>query len=270
MKTLKNNVIDYAFLGSSSGHYGWKEVRFCDFDVWIFCNTINDKEMMSGIRDIIEDIKEVVNNENILLIADAINGPYKPGIWRIDSKDILFLHLLIDDWQSYGERTIFTKLSWSKYDAHYNKDLLRTLLDREPLEYDLLHSRCGILRTLDSLRYGVIKYDQINLSTGLQSKVEFYRESAQYIEFILHSVMMISRNRARLSKQKEADCLENMLYAEWYEKMYGDDFVRSIVEYKTKVSKYGYGVIESTAVLEKVTIRWLEKLRDEMEITYEK
>lgn len=268
--TIKNNVIDYAILGSSSGHYGWKEVRFCDFDIWIFCNNKSDIGMISGIRNLIEDTKEVVKNGNIILLADAINGPYKPEIWRIDSKDILFLHLLIDDRQSYNERSIFTKLSWSKYDAHYNKYLLKTLLDRVPTEYDLLHSKCGILRTLDSLQCGVIKYNQINLSTGLQLIVEFNRESTQYIEFILHSVMMISRNRARLSKQKEADCLENTSFAEWYEKMYGDSFVRFIAEYKAKVSDYGYGVIESITVLEKMTICWLIKLRDELEEVYEK
>lgn len=270
MMTIKNNVIDYAILGSSSGHYGWKEVKFCDFDIWIFCNNISDTSMISGIRNLIEDIRAVVRNENIILLADAINGPYKPEIWRIDSKDILFLHFLIDDKQSYNERSIFTKLSWSKYNAHYNKYLLKKLLDRVPTEYDLLHSKCGVLKTLDSLKGGVIKYNQINLFTGLQLILEFNQESAQYIEFILHSVMMISRNRARLEKQEEADCLENTRFAEWYEKMYNDSFVRFIAECKAKVSDYGYGVIESITDLEKMTICWLVKLKGELEEIYEK
>lgn len=270
MINLKNNVIDYAILGSSSGHYGWKEVRFCDFDIWIFCNHISDIDMISGIRNLIEDIRAVVSNENIFLLADAINGPYKPEVWRVESKDILFLHFLIDDRQSYNKRSIFTKLSWSKYNAHYDKYLLKKLLDRVPTEYDLLHSKCGVLKTLDSLQGGVIKYNQINLSTGLQLSLEFNQKSAQYIEFILHSVMMISRNRARLMKQKEADCLENASFAEWYEKMYDDSFVRLIAEYKAKVSDYGYGAIESITDLEKMTIRWLVKLKVELEEVYEK
>lgn len=265
MMTIRNNVLDYAILGSSSGHYGWKEVKFCDFDIWVLCNSISDKELLLGIRSIINDIKATVENENIVLFAGAYNGPYKPAIWRIDSKDILFLHFLIDDMESFNERSVFTKLSWSKYSAHNNKKLLKTLLDRVPTEYDLLHSRCGILRTLDSLQRGVIKYNQINLSTGLQMVVEYDRESAQYIEFILHSVMMISRNRARLSNQKEADCLENLLFAEWYEKTYGDSFVRFIAEYKARVSNCGYGVIESISVLEKKVICWLIELKNETE-----
>lgn len=267
--TIKNNIIDYAILGSSSGHYGWKEVRFCDFDVWIFCNNINDISMFTGIRNIIEDIEAILNDENIILLADAINGPYKPEIWEINSKDILFLHLLIDDPQTYNERSIFTKLSWSKYEANYHKNLLKSLLDRMPTEYDLLNSRCGILNTLESLQLGVIKYNQINLFSGSQLIVEFKRESSQYLEFILHSVMMISRNRARLSKQKQPDCLENTSFADWYAETYGDSYVRHIAEYKAKVSNYGYGTIETMPTLEINTIHWLENLRDELETTYE-
>lgn len=270
MKTIKDNVIDYAILGSSSGHYGWKEVRFCDFDIWIFCNKINNISMISGIRKLIKDINGAVSNENIMVFADAINGPYKPEIWKINSKDILFLHFLIDNKQSYNERSIFTKLSWSKYNAHYNKYLLKELLDRVPTEYDLLHSKCGVLKTLESMRSGAIKYNRIDLSTGLQMSLEFNRESAQYIEFILHSVMTISRNRARLSNREEADCFENTSFAKWYEKTYNDNFVRFIAEYKAKVSDYGYGVIESVTILEKMTISWLVELKRELEKIDEK
>lgn len=143
--------------------------------------------------------------------------------------------------------------------------MLKSLLDRIPTEYDLLNSSCGVLKTLESLQRGVIKYNQINLFSGSQSILEFKRESTQYIEFMLHSVMMISRNRARVSKQKEADYLENSSFAAWYAEMYGDSYVRFIAEYKAKVSNYGYGAIKKIPTLEIKTIHWLINLRDELE-----
>lgn len=265
MMMIKSNVIDYAILGSSSGHYGWKEVRFCDFDIWIYCNNIEDVTIISGIRKLIQDISEIMKNKNIVVLADAINGPYKPEIWEVKSKDILFLHLLIDDENTYNRRSIFTKLSWSKYEARYNKNLLKELLDRLPTESDLLYSKCGILKTLKTLQAGVVMYNKMNLFTGEESQLEFNRESAQYIEFILHSVMTIARNRARLLHQTEADCLENMHFAEWYDKMYGSNFVKTIAEYKMKVSECGYGVIKSNTILENRAIDWLIDLKDEVE-----
>lgn len=270
MMMIKSNVIDYAILGSSSGHYGWKEVRFCDFDIWIYCNNIEDVTIISGIRKLIQDISEIMKNKNIVVLADAINGPYKPEIWEVKSKDILFLHLLIDDENTYNRRSIFTKLSWSKYEARYNKNLLKELLDRLPTESDLLYSKCGILKTLKTLQAGVVMYNKMNLFTGEESQLEFNRESAQYIEFILHSVMTIARNRARLLHQTEADCLENMHFAEWYDKMYGSNFVKTIAEYKMKVSECGYGVIKSNTILENRAIDWLIDLKDEVEKKYEK
>lgn len=266
---IKSNVIDYAILGSSSGHYGWKEVRFCDFDIWIYCNNIEDVTIISGIRKLIQDISEIMKNKNIVVLADVINGPYKPEIWEVKSKDILFLHLLIDDENTYNRRSIFTKLSWSKYEARYNKNLLKELLDRLPTESDLLYSKCGILKTLETLQAGVVTYNKMNLFTGEESKLEFNRESAQYIEFILHSVMTIARNRARLLHQTEADCLENLYFAEWYDKMYSSNFVKTIAEYKMKVSECGYGVIKSSTILENRTIDWLIDLKDEVEKKYE-
>lgn len=269
MMMIKSNVIDYAILGSSSGHYGWKEVRFCDFDIWIYCNNIEDVTIISEIRKLIQDISEIMKNKNIVVLADAINGPYKPEIWEVKSKDILFLHLLIDDENTYNRRSIFTKLSWSKYEARYNKNLLKELLDRLPTESDLLYSKCGILKTLETLQAGVVTYNKMNLFTGEESQLEFNRKSAQYIEFILHSVMTIARNRARLLHQTEADCLENMNFAEWYDKMYSSNFVKTIAEYKMKVSECGYGVIKSSTILENRTIDWLIDLKDEVEKKYE-
>lgn len=266
---IKSNMIDYAILGSSSGHYGWKEVRFCDFDIWIYCNNIEDVTITSGIRKLIRDINEIMKTKNIVVLADAINGPYKPEIWKVKSKDILFLHLLIDDENTYKERSIFTKLSWSKYKACYNKNLLKELSDKLPTESDLLYSKCGILKTIETLQAGVVKYNKISLFTGKKSQLEFNRESAQYIEFILHSVMTIARNRARLLQQPEADCLENIYFAEWYDKKYNCNFVKTIAEYKMKVSECGYGVIKSSAILENRAIDWLIDLKDEVEKKYE-
>lgn len=265
MLKLNRYVIDFAILGSSSGHYGWKEVRLCDFDLWIFCESITNSILLAEIRDLIEKIRKTVEPYNIILLAGAINGPYKPEIRKIESEDVLFLHILIDDKMSYCNRSIFTKLSWSKYNAYYNKDLLKSLLDRTPTTYDLIHSNCGILKAIEVLENRTLQYSQINLSTGTERILVYDDKSTQYIEYILHSIMMISRNRVRLMKRQEADILENKIFAEWYGKMYHDDFLRLIVEYKEKISNFGYGVVESVSVLERRAYLWLIKLKNKLE-----
>ncbi len=262
---IKKDMIDFAILGSSSGHYGWKEVRFCDYDLWIYCESISSTIMLN-IRRMIDEINKTFQKENILLIAGAVNGPYKPEIWELGNQDVLFLHLLVDDKISYDKRSIFTKLCWSKYKAHNTNNLLKNLMDKEPTFYDLLHSKCGILNTIKSLQSGIIEYDSLDLITGEKKILSYTRYSAQYIEFILHSIMTIARNRMRLLRKKEADYLENKEFAKWYGNMYSESFIQDIVHLKSNVSNNGYHSIENVSMLEDGAIKWLQKLKNEIEV----
>ena len=91
-------IVDYAILGSCSGHYGWKETRFCDFDLWIYCYDLNSPSTFAFIKNIIEKIRHAtIEMFECEVKALAMNGPYKPDVWQINYRDELFLHLLLDD-----------------------------------------------------------------------------------------------------------------------------------------------------------------------------
>lgn len=265
MSLLNNNIVDYAILGSASGHYGWKEVKFCDFDLWIYCRKMSNICFINGINQLIEEIRDLLYKKNILVYAEAINGPYKPSIWHIENKDVLFLHILVDDKNSYISRSIFTKLSWSKYKTFYKQDLLLELLDRIPQKSDLLTSNCGILSTLDSLKKGYISYTCLSLTDGHQETYTFYRNSAQYIEYILHSILTIARNRLRILMMVEADTLNNKSFAQCYSEMFNDKYISIIADYKDKTSNFGFEAVGSIDSIEEIAINWLSNIKDEME-----
>lgn len=261
IRSEQKEIIDFAILGSSSGRYGWKNVNFCDFDLWLYCYNLQNINIYKLISQCIERISNQLQKINILTLSEAINGPYKPTVWDINNNEILFLHILLDDKNTYKNRSIFTQLSWSKYKPVHNSELLKELLYREPTYYDLLISECGIDKSLEKISKGKIEYERINLSTGELENVTFDRSTTQYREFLLHSIMMIARNRSRLDKHKVADLLENFDFAKWYNERYKDAFLIEVVQLKQFISQNGYNCMLNLSEFEKDCVKWLVNIK---------
>ena len=111
------------------------------------------------------------------------------------------------------------------------------MLEKTPVESDLLYSSCGILNALNCITRKSIRYDQFSLLSGNIVTHVFSKDSAQYIEFLLHTIMTISRNRLRLQHKIEADSLDNKTFSEFYQAQYNDCFVCQIAQYKDEIAK---------------------------------
>lgn len=264
LNSYLSTILDIAYLGSSSGHYGWHETRFCDFDIWVYVSNINDNDVYSFLTQITQSIKNRLRH--IKVLAGAINGPYKPGIKELN-EEYLFIHYLIDDDSTYKKRTLFTQASWSKYEAFVDKSLLKKLLIRTPSYADLLTEKCGINNAILILESGTICYEALDFINKKKLNLCFSNTSAQFVEFITHSVMMICRNRARLDKHIEPDVLSNEHFSEWYKKQYNDIFVVYIMNIKSDITNYGYGqIIKNITILSNKTMNWLYLMKNEVEV----
>ncbi len=257
------SIIDFAVLGSSSGKYGWKDTRFCDFDIWIFCLDINNIETSLFLQDLTTTISQSI--VDVCIIAEAVNGPYKPSIWNTKEIEVLFLHYLVDDKKSYSKRTIFTQLSWSKYEAYNDKLLLKDLFSNQPKYKDLLNSNCGINSAIKTIQNGIISYESLDFYECIFNQKNYNHETTQFIEYLTHTVMMISRNRSRLDQHTEPDKLNNYDFSLWYCSIYNDSTPMQIEECKSGISQCGYGFVNDINALKIVVFEWLHTLKNTVE-----
>lgn len=265
-----DRVVDAAFLGSFSGHYGWKETSFGDCDLWFFCNDINDKSVWKHIQNTVDALSKYLCSEypQIAIIYEVVYGPYKPEIAKLEH-EILFLHIIVDDKKSYQEHSDFTKLSWSKYECYKDKNRLSDLCAYyEPLSLDLQNAKYGIADSLSRLKKGsldIIKYD---FNENKMKIFSYKLGDYAFSEYMLYIAMTNARNFFRSLNFKSADILRNEEFVKKFCHYLHSDILKSIYEIKKNVENYGYEVVEPKDLhdmtyyfMEKLSIAWKNVFR---------
>lgn len=262
---FNKKIVDVAFLGSFSGHYGWKETSFGDCDLWFFCDDINDKSTWDYIFKTLEALSKYLclQYPELTIIYEVAYGPYKPEIAKLDH-EVLFLHITVDDKRSYQEHSDFTKLSWSKYECYKNKHMLNDLCAYyEPLSLDLLTAKYGIEEGLSRLREGsldIIKYD---FNENKMRTFSYKLGNYVFSEYMLYISMTNARNFFRALGFASADTLQNDQFVEEFCCYLNSDSLKKIYHIKKNVEKHGYEIISpkelydiSYSFMEELSIAW--------------
>lgn len=258
---FNKKIIDVAFLGSFSGHYGWKETSFGDCDLWFFCDDITDKSTWDYIYNTLEALSKHLSLEypELTIIYEVAYGPYKPEIAKLDY-EVLFLHITVDDKKSYREHSDFTKLSWSKYECYKKKHMLNDLRAYyEPLSLDLQTAKYGIEEGFSRLREGsldIIKYD---FNENKMRTFSYKLGNYVFSEYMLYISMTNARNFFRALGFESADILQNEEFVEEFCCYLNSDSLKRIYHIKKNVEKHGYEII-SPKKLYDVTYSFMEEL----------
>lgn len=247
-------IKDMAFLGSFSGHYGWKNTAFGDCDIWILCDDINNVESWDSIEKMLDSLKSYIKNvfPDLYILYEVAYGPYKPEIPVLDS-DVLFLHITVDDIDSYKRHSDFTKLSWSKYLGFFNSRILSELMIfYEPLSLNLQTVRYGLddsLHTLESKKFEIEKYD---FDKNCFVKDSYYLGDFAFSEYMLYISMTNARNFYRAQGISTADSLPNDLFVKDFCHYLNNNTLQDIFRIKKDVEMSGYGCVHVDLLYEKV------------------
>lgn len=247
-------IKDMAFLGSFSGHYGWKNTAFGDCDIWILCDDINNVKTWDSIERILDTLKSYLKHvfPNIFVLYEVAYGPYKPEITVLDS-DVLFLHITVDDIDSYKKHSDFTKLSWSKYLGFRNSKILSDLLSLcEPLSLNLQTVRYGLgdsLHALERKKFEIEKYD---FDKKCLVKDSYYLGDCAFSEYMLYMAMTNARNFYRAQGISVADSLPNDLFVKEFCHYLNNNTLQDIYSIKKDVEMFGYGCVHVNVLYEKV------------------
>lgn len=256
-----NSINDLAIIGSFSGHYGWRDTAFGDCDIWILCDDIRNNETWKTVKTMLNDLKLYLQFKfpSLCVLYEVAYGPYKPEVKNLVS-DLLFLHITVDDFNSYKKHSDFTKLSWSKYRGFYSPTILYDLLiANEPISLNLLSVKYGIedsIQVLKSKRFDIVKYD-FNLNNFVV--ISYSLGDCAFSEYMLYVSMTNARNYFRAIGLAVADNLQNELFVNYFCDYLNNDSLKDIYTTKKSVEKYGYGIVDVNALYLKVLI-FLEEL----------
>lgn len=249
-----SHIIDIAFLGSFSGHYGWKETSFGDCDIWIYCHDISDKSIWSCIHAFLESLKAYLQTEfpELITFFEVAYGPYKPSVDQLVA-EVLFLHITVDDGESYKKHSDFTKLSWSKYTCYRNKNLLSDLCIRhKPLSLDLNTAKYGIYEGFDCLKKQSVDILKFNFDEGRIYTCTYHLGDHVFSEYMLYMAMTNARNLFRAKGYSSADILPNSNFVQEFCEYTGSNSLMDIFKMKQLVEKHGYGIISQQVLFDAV------------------
>lgn len=245
---FRNEIIDIAFLGSFSGHYGWKSTRFGDCDLWIFSKNLRSKELWVEIREFVLGLVEEINQKysDLEVSFNVINGPYKPPVYSLEQEH-LFIHLNVDDEETYSEHSEFTKFSWSKYKCYSKPEILLELYQKtgDKTKMNILTSKYGVMDTLNILNMKELRVHFYDVFSGCKDESCFKMGSAEYNEYLLYAAMTNARNIGRLNGWKQADYLPNREFVDMFCAYSSNHLLEEIYSVKSEVENRGYRIINS-------------------------
>ena len=177
----------------------------------------------------------------------------------------MFIHLNVDDEDTYIEHSEFTKFSWSKYKCYSKSETLLDLYQNKgnKIGMDILTSKYGIMDTIDVLNAKEYSLHSYDIFSGYKNRIYFRMGTAEYNEYLLYASMTNARNVGRLNGWKQADYLQNKDYVELFCSRYSNNLLKEIYSMKYEVENRGYGVINNnklnTLVME--FMKYLQELQ---------
>lgn len=251
---FNDQIIDAAFLGSFSGHYGWKETAFGDCDIWLYCNSIQSPDTWDHIYFFLEALREHLQMAypQILTVYEVAYGPYKPAVDILD-QELLFLHITVDDQRSYELHSDFTKLSWSKYPCYRNRGLLANLLvQNSPFTLDLYNAKFGISDGLTNLQERTVEIRKYDFSKKCMRTFSYHFGNHVFSEYMLYLAMTNARNYFRAKGCSFADAMPNDAFVQEFCRITKIESLIEIYRIKKRAERLGYGVISQQTLLEAV------------------